>query len=321
MVIPPFMSPPTLLDRYKGCLVGLACGDALGAPFEFQYRGSFIPPIAMIAGGTHRLAAGQWTDDTSLALCLSKSLIDKNGFDPIDQLRKYYKWFVMGYLSSTGTCFDIGITTRSALEIFRDSHFTQEYCGPSDPLTASNGSLMRLGAVPLFYMRNPLEAIEKSGESSRTTHQAPASVDACRYMGALIVGALNGVSKDVLLSSRYSPIPGYWEEHPLHPDIDDVASGSFKMKDPHLIEGSGHASKSLEAALWAFHRSTSFGEGCTLAVGLGDDADTTGAVYGQLAGAFYGIQGIPQEWRDMLFWREQIITFAQQLFELAHPSK
>src|SRR5206468_7970170 len=131
-------------------------------------------------------------------------------------------------------------------------------------------------------------AIQRAADGSRTTHAAQAAVDACRYYAGLIVGAVRGASREKLTAQRYAPIPDYWKEHPLAPEIDEVASGSFRRKEPPDIQGTGHVVRSLEAALWAFYKSTSFREGCLLAVNLGDDADTTGAIYGQVAGAFYG---------------------------------
>ncbi len=162
-----------------------------------------------------------------------------------------------------------------------------------------------------------MEAVEQSGESSRTTHGAPTTVDACRYLAVLIVGAVNGASKEELLSERYAPVPGYWDKRPLVAEIDEVASGSFKRREPPDIEGSGYVVRSLEAALWAFHNSDSFEEGALLAVNLGDDADTTGAVYGQLAGAYYGERGIPESWRSKLAHRLLIEYFAERLLYLA----
>ena len=147
---------------------------------------------------------------------------------------------------------------------------------------------MRLAPVALFFLRDPITAIEKAAESSRVTHATEVAVDACRYFAGLLVGALRGESKERLLSPRFAPIDGYWNVHPLHPEIDSIAAGSYKWKQPPEIRGSGFVVHCLEAALWAFHNSTSFHEGCRLAVNLGEDADTTGAVYGQLAGAFYG---------------------------------
>jgi len=296
-------------------LLGLAAGDALGTTLEFRSPGSFKPIDDMVGGGPFGLAPGQWTDDTSMALCLAESLIACRGFDMVDQLSRYVRWHRGGHLSSTGTCFDIGNTVHQAL-----SRFEREgnpYSGPTDPRSAGNGSLMRLAPVPMFYAANPREAIAKSGESSKTTHGAATAVDACRYFGALLVGALTGVGKDELLSERYTPVPGLWDEEPLAPEIDEVAAGSFKRRQPPAIKGSGYVVKSLEAALWAFYRSETFREGCLLAVNLGDDADTTGAVYGQLAGAFYGADSIPEGWKARLALRELIERFADELADLA----
>ncbi len=174
---------------------------------------------------------------------------------------------------------------------------------------------MRLAPVPMFYAGNPREAIERSGESSKTTHGAPAAVDACRYFGALIVGALNGEDKETILSDHYCPVPGYWQEKPLAPEIAEIAAGSFKYKNPPQIRGSGYVVQSLEAALWAFHNSESFKEGCLMAVNLGDDADTTGAIYGQLAGAYYGEDEIPGMWKHKVAKREFISLIAEGLVQ------
>lgn len=296
-------------------MIGLAVGDALGTTLEFNPPGSFNPIHDMTGGGHFHLKPGQWTDDTSMALCLAESMIEKKGFDPVDQTERYLRWWREGYLSSTGKFFDIGGTVRAALERFERIH--EPYCGPTDPYSAGNGSIMRLAPVPLFYARNPEEVIEKSGESSRTTHGTPAAIDACRHLGALIIGALQGVDKDRLLSDHYTPVPGYWAGKPLVKEIDEIASGSFKRKNPPEIQGSGYVVQSLEAALWAFYHGKSFKDGCLLAVNLGDDADTTGAVYGQLAGAFYGEREIPEDWRTKISHHDLIISFAERLFDLS----
>jgi len=204
---------------------------------------------------------------------------------------------------------------RSALLRFEKAR--EPYCGSTDPNTAGNGSIMRLAPVPLFFACRPLEAIERSGDSSRTTHGALTAVDACRYLGALIVGALNGVRKEDLLSDHHCPVAGYWNSKPLTQEIARIASGSFKRKTPPEIKGTGYVVDSLEAALWAFYKSSSFEEGCLLAVNLGDDADTTGAVYGQLAGTFYGEKGIPERWLSKLSHRQLIENFANWLFDLS----
>lgn len=297
--------------RYRGCLLGLAVGDAVGTALEFSPPGAFTPIEDMAGGGPFGLEPGQWTDDTSMALCLAESLIEKSGFDPVDQLERYVRWFRQGHLSSTGTCFDIGNTIRKALTRFEQTR--QPFCGEVHPRSAGNGSIMRLAPVPLFFAANPAEAIERSAESSQTTHGATACVDACRYLGGLLVGAVRGVTKEELLSERYSPLSDPWSENPLCAEIDEIAAGSFRHREPPEIKGTGYVVKSLEAALWAFHKTESFGDGCLLAVNLGDDADTTAAVFGQIAGAFYGEAGIPEEWRARLALRETIESFAEQL--------
>lgn len=296
------------VSRCRGALLGLACGDALGTTLEFAQPGSFAPIDDIVGGGPFGLAAGRWTDDTSMALCLAESLLESRGFDAGDQSERYVRWWRDGHLSSTGTCFDIGVQTRAALATFERTR-SPEPASP-DPEQAGNGSIMRLAPVPLAYAPDVDAAIEYSGRSSATTHPAPRPVDACRYLGALIASAVAGAPKDELLSATF------WRWGELHPGIEEIARGSFKRKEPPEIKGSGYVVRSLEAALWAFSRSDSFREGALLAVNLGDDADTTGAVYGQLAGACYGEQAIPEAWRDKLALRSTIESFADRLHEL-----
>lgn len=317
-------SEPTQIERYRGCLLGLAAGDALGTTVEFKAPGTFRPVEDMVGGGKFGLSAGEWTDDTSMALCLAESLIEKRGFNPEDQLRHYVRWYREGHMSSTEKCFDIGNATAAALHRFEKTG--EPYSGSRDPQAAGNGSIMRLAPAPLLYARaityhfddvGPLEAIERSGESSRTTHGARNAVDACRYLGALIVGAANGFEKEQLLSEHFSPVGSeYWEKWPLTEELNEVAAGSFKRKEPPEIRGRGYVVGSLEAALWAFHKSDSFKEGALMAVNLGEDADTTGAVYGQLAGAYYGERAIPESWRYKIAHRLILEYFAERLYKI-----
>jgi len=312
------MTPSRLIGRYRGSLLGLAAGDALGTTLEFRRPGSFRPIDDMVGGGPFDLKAGEWTDDTSMALCLAESLIERRGFDPLDQMQRYIRWWRDGHLSSNGRCFDIGNTVRQALHEFQRT--ANPYSGSTDPQCAGNGSIMRLAPVPLFFAGRPREAIARAADSSRTTHGATEAVDSCRYLAALVVGAVGGASKEELLSDHFAPEPGIWQDAPLTPKIAAVASGSFKRRTPPDIRGAGYVVDSLEAALWALHHSPSFREGALLAVNLGDDADTTGAVYGQLAGAFYGEESLPETWRARLALRERITALADQLWEASFAS-
>lgn len=217
---------PTLLERYLGSLIGLAVGDALGTTLEFKPPGSFKPLTDMVGGGPFGLKAGQWTDDTSMALCLAESLLHCHGFDPADQMNRYVSWYRQGHLSSTGKCFDIGNATRVALEkyILTGNAFS----GSPDPHTAGNGSIMRLAPVALYYANNPSPAMRYCADSSRTTHAAAECIDACKYFGGLIIGALRGEEKRTILSEYYHPIQGYWQAEPLTPRIAEIAAGPLK---------------------------------------------------------------------------------------------
>lgn len=308
------MTKISLSERYHGCLLGLAAGDAVGTTLEFTQPGGFTPITDMVGGGPFSLQAGQWTDDTSMALCLAASLVETQKFDAADQMRRYVRWWREGYFSSTGVCFDIGNTTRAALQEFETTR--EPFAGSTDPNAAGNGSLMRLAPVPLAFRKQPELAIQYAAESSRATHGAPAAVDACRYFAGLILGALNGAEKSELLSADFAPYPNAWQAAPLHPAIAAVAEGSFKHKHPPEIRGTGYVVNSLEAALWAFYTTNDFESGCLRAANLGEDADTTAAIYGQLAGAFYSERAIPLKWREKLAMLETIKDLVEKLFEL-----
>lgn len=304
-----------LRNRFRGALIGLAVGDAIGTTLEFKRPGSFAAITDMVGGGPFNLSPGEWTDDTSMALCLATSLVECGGFDSRDQMERYVRWWKDGYLSSNGTCFDIGGTVRAALQRFlRDGN---PYAGATDPMTAGNGSLMRLAPVALYYFRDPKEAIERAADSSRTTHGAESAVDACRYFAGLIIGALCGEPKEQLLGPYYCPISGEWTRNRLAPAIASVAAGSFTKNQPPMICGSGYVVESLEAALWAFHTTNSFQNGCLKAANLGNDADTTAAIFGTIGGASYGLDSIPSEWRARLALHDEILAMADRLFDCA----
>jgi len=253
-----------------------------------------------------------------MALCLAVSLTEKHGFNAVDQMHRYLDWAHNGYMNSRGPYppTDIGGTTRRALAKYGAKSLSP-YCGSTEPNRAGNGSIMRLAPIPLFFAKNARQAIEKAAESSLLTHATPSCVDGCRYMAGIIVGALQGKPKEVLLAKHYCPVPGLWESEKLDPEIDAIANGSFKVKEPPAIVGEGHVVKTLEAALWAFYKTANFEDGCIQAVNIGNDTDTVGAVYGQIAGAYYGEQGIPSRWLSKLHKRDLISGLAEKLYTAA----
>ncbi|WP_132259674.1 ADP-ribosylglycohydrolase family protein [Paucimonas lemoignei] len=292
-------------NRYLGAMLGLACGDAVGTTVEFCPRGSFNPVTDMVGGGPFGLRPGQWTDDTSMALCLAESLLTKGGFDPVDQMVRYLNWWKWGYLSSTGSCFDIGMTVRSALAKFEVSR--DPYSGAVDPHSAGNGSLMRLAPVILHAHGDMPMLLGLAADSSRTTHGAAEAVECCQLFGEILSRALSGMPKEALLDNMHFV--------PAEPNVRQLMSGEFLRKDEDRIRGSGYCMESLEAALWCFYHTDSLEEAVLRAVNLGDDADTTGAIVGQIAGAYYGVEAIPSRWLSTLAMRDDIELMADSLYE------
>ena len=299
-------------DRVRGSLLGLAVGDALGTTLEFKPPGTFTPITDMIGGGPFNLEAGQWTDDTAMALCLTESLLERGGMDLEDQLKRYRSWWLKGENSVTGVCFDIGNTVRSALEMF--DYYGAINAGSKDPMSAGNGSIMRLTPVALYYRKWGFqEALLHCESSSRTTHQAHECLISCRLLGLLIIKALNSSEKEDFLDLSEEELL-IIDENRIAPKVLEVARESYKNLHPPEIQGSGYVVKSLEAALWAFWNSSNFEEGALKAVNLGDDADTTGAIYGQIAGAFYGLSSIPKDWLRKLAWKKKLLHLADKLY-------
>jgi ADP-ribosylglycohydrolase len=288
----------SLKDRQRGTLLGLAVGDALGAAIEFRPPGTFPEVTGFRGDGPHGLAPGEWTDDTSLALALADS-ISKAGWDLNDQARRYVAWWRRGKYSVNNHCFDIGTTTAAALRRFEQSGDAHTSGNPSEH-ASGNGSIMRLAPVPIRYANlfpNQLEElITYCVDSSRPTHASPQCLSACAYFGLILAGLINGVEREEVLARDWEPLRRLVGLHAMNAEIASVAAGSFREKKPPEISGSGYVVKSLEASLWAFHDGKDFREAVLMAVNLGDDADTTGAVCGQLAGAYYGESGIPDGW-------------------------
>ena len=296
-------------QHLTGALLGLAIGDAMGASVEFQQPGSFKPVTGFRSGGPFNLPAGYWTDDTSLALCSAQSLIECAKFDPEDHQIRFRRWYREGYRSSTGSCFDIGNQTRKAIHQYEQTG--NLYVGAESHGSAGNGALMRLAPMVMAYHQNQQEALEMAENHALLTHSDPRCLDANRAYTWFLLRAFQIQDKPWVLE------PGVVKNalKTTHPEIAEVLEGSYRENQPPYIKGTGYVVKSLEAALWAFWNSTTFEDGLLMAVNLGDDADTTGAIYGQLAGAFYGVEGIPEHWVQALHQSDEIIQLANSLVQ------
>jgi ADP-ribosyl-[dinitrogen reductase] hydrolase len=293
-------------DRFRGTLLGLAAGDALGAAVEFAPRGSFDPIEDMIGGGPFGLAPGEWTDDTSMALCLAESLLERRGFDAEDQMKRYVRWYREGYMSHNGRCFDVGKTTRRALEHFEASG--NPFAGPTDEKSAGNACIARLAPVVLFFHPDEQAATRYAQESARTTHGAQECLAAAGVFATILHRALSGVPKWSLLQGLESlDLPG---------PLTGIAHEEFLDKEIDEIRGAGYVVDSLEAGLWCVFHEENYRDAVLQAVNLGEDADSTAAIAGQLAGALYGAGSIPAAWLEMLAWKAEITDYADRLHEI-----
>lgn len=290
-----------LEDRAVGTLLGLAVGDAVGTTLEFQSRDNAPPLCDMVGGGPFGLAAGTWTDDTSMALALADTLAGKATFDARELMNRFVNWWRWGAYSPTGECFDIGLTTRTALAQFeRDGN---PIAGSTDPQSAGNGSLMRLAPVAIWGVaRGEATMRAAAREQSATTHGAPACVDACEGYALILHAAIRGSGFEEALCAATRVV--------ATEPIGAILAGSWRGKARHEIASSGYVAHSLEAALWCVAETESFRDAVLLAANLGDDADTTAAITGQLAGALYGADGIPMDWRAKVAWSERIAEMA-----------
>ena len=295
-----------LRDRARGALLGLAVGDALGTTLEFKPKDSYQPLTTMVGGGPFGLRPGEWTDDTSMALALGTSLAERGGLDERDLMERFCAWSEKGEYSHNGRCFDIGITVRGALDRFRRTG--DPVAGSTDPQTAGNGSLMRLSPVPILYAFDSETRVDVARRQGACTHGAEEAVAACAAYADLVAEAIQGWSRE----SIFTPRNGW------HPE---KVARAMRMEtvgwDRKQVRGTGYVIHSLEAALWAVGNARDVREAVLLAANLGEDADTTAAIAGQLAGAIWGASGIPEEWLAVLAWRDRITDLADHLHDLS----
>ena len=302
-------------NKAIGSIVGFAIGDALGAPVEFKERGTFEPVEFYRSGGKFNLPAGAYTDDTAMTLCLAQSLLDKNGCDADDQLQKYCSWLNNGYMSATGVSIGCGKQIQRALITYLSTNST--VCTIGNNRSAGNGSLMRVSPIAIYYMENLNKAMQCAQKSSYTTHKLKICADACIAFTWLLYGFYKGFSKDDILSKEYADyyLFEYDNNYSYDLEIISILQGSYKNKSEDEINSSGYVVHTLEASLWAFYNSNNFKEGLLKAINLGKDSDTIGAIYGSIAGAYYGIDNIDNDLIEGLMHNKKIIEISEQLYD------
>lgn len=298
----PATTEAAIRDRAVGALLGLAVGDAIGTTLEFRPRDSYEPMVDMVGGGPFGLKPGEWTDDTAMALALADSLSGAEFLDEHDLMKRFVAWWREGTYSCTGTCFDIGNTTSAALARFEKSG--NPIAGDPSPYAAGNGSLMRLAPVAIRWWNDADKRRDAAARQSRTTHAAAEAVNACVAYADLIAEAIAGTPAQDVLIARRTAFAG---------EIAPIMLGRWRGQPREAIKGSGYVAHSLEAALWSVGRSGSFAEAVLIAANLGEDADTTAAIAGQLAGAIWGASAIPQTWLQRLAWAPRIRCIAECL--------
>lgn len=290
----------------QSTLLGLAVGDALGTTVEFRLRDSFPVHTEMTGGGAFAVKPGEWTDDTAMALCLAQSLLECKGFDPRDQLAKYLNWLNAGYMACQNKCIDIGNATRQALALYANTNI--DFAGSDNPFSSGNGGIMRL-APAISAAPDRETALEYAVNSSRTTHASGDCLDAAEMLGAILWELREG--KD--LKTLMEQLPDT-EERGMA--IGRIKKGFFRTANRNDIASTGYVIDTLEAALWSCYHARSFEDALVKAVNLADDADTVAAVTGQIAGAAWGKDAIPERWLEPLAWQDTITHMAGGLANL-----
>lgn len=302
---PQIISDNDSLDKAKGALIGLAVGDAVGTTLEFLPRDR-VTIIDMIGGGVFKLKPGEWTDDTSMALCLAETYLETKKMDVSIFRRNLLRWYRYGENSSNGRCFDIGNTTKTALEEYAKKG--NDWFGNSSPESAGNAPVIRQAPVSIFNRKSLYKNLIESKQQCVATHGAAESINSCQFLSLILHYLINGCSKENTFS------PHVW---PCTLRVLLINAGEYKQKKRDQIRSSGYVIDTLEAAMWAVWNTDNFRDAVLLAANLADDADSVAATAGQIAGALYGYSGIPQEWKNKLVQHEHIVRIASELFDRA----
>ena len=326
------------LDEARGMMVGTAIGDAMGAPLEFEPKCRPEDNLVtdMIGGGHHNVKAGEWTDDTAMMLALADAYTRKNGLDPVKAMENFYAWYTEGKYQSRGECFDIGYTTRSALENWHNGiaehanyALMKDYVfrARSNEKESGNGAMMRLAPVIVAngtqnaYLDNLSSVVQDTVVQTLLTHGGKEAID----LNVELASTLYRMNWEIYVCS--------------FSDQGGVLSHMHSTSTPReQIMSGGYVKETYNAALWAFDKAVEkafinfddegyaifdksdiFRDTIINAINLGHDSDTTGAIAGMIAGRILGMEYIPKEWLEKLHWKDKIIAEADRLYSYNQP--
>ena len=307
------VSQPRLQQRFTGAMLGLAVGEAVAAATHGLVRGEFAPVAGMSGGGPANLPRGAWGDDSAMALCLADSLLSKAAFDPRDQVARYQRWQMQGYLAATGEC--VGIQPNTARALGAAHWRRQMFAGSHDPRQLDPEPLGRIAPVLLYFHADPALALTRAAEAARTTNQAPLVLAAMRCAALVLQRTLAGLDRSSLLALDRKAIgvpPG-----PDAARLEQIVDGRFRSMRDEELHPAGDVLDILECALWTLWRSRDFRDAVLTAANLGGRSDVTGALVGQIAGARFGAAAIPADWLAVLAMRDTIAGFGDRIFAAA----
>jgi ADP-ribosylglycohydrolase len=306
------------LDLIRAALLGIAVGDALGVPFEFNDRSMMRenPCTGMVGHGTHDQPAGTWSDDSSMTFCLAEAL-SEDDFE-LDHLgRLFVRWFFDGYWTAHGVCYDYGSTTAEAIKRLERGLPVEASacCGEG---SNGNGSLMRILPLVFFSKDLPVEdRFEWTRKVSAITHGHIRSIIACHYYLEFARLILQGLEKEDAYRQLQKDLPPFLANIGIEKTefeyFNRLLVGDIASFHEDEIQSDGYVLHTLEASMWCLLTTGNFRDAVLTAVGLGGDTDTTAAVIGGLAGLVYGVERIPEDWLEVLARRYDIEDLARRM--------
>ena len=339
-------------DKARGMLVGLAVGDALGAPVEFLPEPSdfYIKEMGDKIEHFHdnyRAPKGVWTDDTEMALCIADSLLANKGYDSYDIMRRFKFWSEEGYRTYDGKpAVDVGAQTARAIE-----DFTREpivWADTAKTESAGNGAIMRLAPIVIantfpdkkyptlqdgfkkgklvidpedddgefIDLKDITPTLEMAILSCRETHNSIASEATTALFATMLYCALHGLSKNNIATYCSRWMRGEEYDQFWLDSMDELVGRALEKGEDKFCNLGGYIVDAFAIALWGLIHFDNFKDGMMAVIRLGGDTDTNAACYGQLAGAYYGYKTIPEKWRKEVYLADELVEIADKLLAM-----